>query len=147
MLKTGRLRRRHSNTSILTGLIVLALVVLMSTPHLWAQDTGKQDYMKYCAGCHGTDGKGNGPDLYVLPGIKPPDLTLLSKKNGGVFPTDQVEATIDGRKVIPSHKRFDMPFWGVNLQEKGKEFTPESEAKVKKRIADIAHYIETIQQH
>lgn len=147
MLKTGISRRRFLCPGIITSLIVSVLVILMSAPHLWAQDTGKQDYMKYCAGCHGSDGKGNGPDLYVLPGIKPPDLTLLSKENAGVFPTDKVEATIDGRKLIPSHKRFDMPFWGVNLQEKGKEFTPESEAKVKKRIADIARYIETIQQH
>jgi hypothetical protein len=53
---------------------------------------------------------------------------------------------VDGRKVIPSHKRFDMPFWGVNFQQEGKEFTPESEAKAKARIAALVDYIKSIQK-
>ncbi len=102
--------------------------------------------MKNCADCHGADGKGKGPYLYVEPGLKPPDLTLLRKHNGGVFPFQKVEDTIDGRKKIPGHKRFDMPFWGVKFQEEGKEFTPESEAKVKPRLDAIAGYIESLQE-
>jgi hypothetical protein len=82
----------------------------------------------------------------AIPGIKPPDLTLLSKRNGGQFPFQEVEDTIDGRKGIPSHKRFDMPFWGVNLQAPGQEFTPASEAKVKARIQSIVQYIKSIQR-
>ncbi len=39
-----------------------------------------------------------------------------------------------------------MPFWGVNFQEEGKEFTPASEAKAKARTDAIVDYIETIQQ-
>jgi mono/diheme cytochrome c family protein len=110
-----------------------------------AQNAGKAGYIKNCAGCHGADGKGHGADLYVV-NVKPRDLTLLAKKNGGVFPFQQVEDSIDGRRGIPSHKRFDMPFWGVTFQEQGKEFTPESEAKAKERIDDIVRFIQTIQQ-
>jgi mono/diheme cytochrome c family protein len=103
--------------------------------------SGKQDFMNHCAPCHGNDGKGNGPELKVLPDL--PNITL---KNGGVFPREKVADMVDGRKAIPSHKRFDMPFWGVNFQQEGKEFTPESEAKAKARIDALVNYVESIQR-
>ena len=106
--------------------------------------SGKEDFMNHCAPCHGDNGKGNGPELKVLPDIHPTDLTKISLKNGGVFPTQKVMDMVDGRKVIPSHKRFDMPFWGVNFQQEGKEFTPESEAKAKARIEALVDYIKSI---
>lgn len=113
-----------------------------------AQDiaAGKADFMKHCAPCHGANGKGHGPEVNVIPGIKPADLTRVSIRNGGVFPRDKIADTIDGRKLIPSHKRFDMPFWGVNFQQEGKEFTPGSEQKASLRIENIVDYIETIQR-
>lgn len=106
---------------------------------------GKVDYDHHCAQCHGTNAKGSGPEIDLIPGLKPPDLTRLAVMNGGRFPAQRVADTIDGRKAIPSHKRFDMPFWGVNFQESGKEFTPESEAKAKARIDAIVAYIGTLQ--
>jgi len=127
--------------------LAIAMLILADVPSVSsAALSGKDDYMKNCAGCHGADGKGNGPDLYVVPGVAPADLTLLAKRNGGVFPFQQTEDAIDGRKGIPSHKRFDMPFWGVTMQTPGKEFTPESDARVKARIDAIVRYIESIQQ-
>jgi mono/diheme cytochrome c family protein len=108
--------------------------------------SGKQDFDNHCAPCHGLNGKGHGPELNVLPDIHPSDLTKISLKNGGVFPRQEVEDMVDGRKTIPSHKRFDMPFWGVNFQEEGKEFTPESEAKAKARIDALVAYVESFQR-
>ena len=108
--------------------------------------SGKQDFDNHCAPCHGGDGKGNGPELKVLPDIHPSDLTRISLKNGGVFPRQKVVDMVDGRKVIPSHKRFDMPFWGVNFQQEGKEFTPDSEAKAKTRIDALVAYVESLQR-
>jgi mono/diheme cytochrome c family protein len=106
---------------------------------------GKADFVKHCAPCHGENAKGHGPEVNIIPGIKPADLTQIATRNGGVFPFQQVEDTIDGRKKIPSHERFDMPFWGVNFQQEGKEFTPESEVGSKARIQALVAYIETIQ--
>jgi len=108
--------------------------------------SGKADFMNHCAPCHGDNGKGNGPELKVLPDIHPSDLTKITLRNGGVFPTQKVADMVDGRKAIPSHKRFDMPFWGVNFQQEGKEFTPESEARAKARIDALVAYIQSIQQ-
>jgi hypothetical protein len=67
--------------------------------------SGKQDFMNHCAPCHGDNGKGNGPELKVLPDIHPSDLTNITLKNGGVFPTQKVADMIDGRKSVPSHSR------------------------------------------
>jgi mono/diheme cytochrome c family protein len=111
-----------------------------------AEQPGKQDFVKYCAGCHGADGKGNGPDIYTLGGPKPPDLTDLGKQNGGAFPFQGVADTIDGTKSLPSHNRFDMPFWGVDLLEPGQNLTPESRARIQARINNIVRYVQSIQQ-
>jgi len=102
--------------------------------------------MDFCAACHGSDGKGGREGAGLLTGRKPPDLTQLRKRNRGVFPFDKVESTIDGRSRVPSHERFDMPFWGVNFQTIGKEFTPQSEAEAKRRIDSITRYVESLQE-
>jgi mono/diheme cytochrome c family protein len=141
ILFAGRFARATLIASCLSGIVCAGAGIG------FAQDSGKTDFLNHCAGCHGADGKGKGPSLYVIGGIVPSDLTQLSKRNGGPFPFKQVEASIDGRGQIPSHKRFDMPFWGVRFQEPGNEFSPESEAKAKARIAAIVHYIETLQRH
>jgi len=155
-----RSRGARNFNSILTACVAAMLMTL--TASVFAQDesastpvpsptadqiaAGKADFMKHCAPCHSASGKGNGPEVNVIPGIKPADLTKITMKNGGVFPFQAVEDTIDGRKKIPSHERFDMPFWGVNFQQEGKEFSPESEAKSKARIDAIIYFIETIQE-
>jgi mono/diheme cytochrome c family protein len=114
-------------------------------PNAQAPATGKVDFMRNCASCHGTNGKGHGPDVQAL-GIKPSDLTAISLRNGGVFPFQKVEDDIDGRKTVPGHKRFDMPFWGTTMQVEGHEFTPTSEAQVKARIDAMVSYIQSIQR-
>jgi mono/diheme cytochrome c family protein len=141
-----RTRRNGGRRGVaIAAVTALAAALTFAAGPVRAQNAGKADYIKNCAGCHGADGKGQGRDLYVV-NVKPKDLTLLAKKNGGVFPFQQVEDSIDGRRGIPSHKRFDMPFWGVTFQEPGKEFTPESEAKAKQRIDGIVRFIQTVQQ-
>ena len=59
------------------------------------QTTGAQDYAAYCSACHGAAGKGDG-ELAAELAKKPADLTGLSAKNGGVFPTTRVMAQIWG---------------------------------------------------
>ncbi len=164
-----KLEFRFAQTLRLAGLSLLSVVSILTTlaagvaaqgedylatptPAPWqpasaeAIAQGRTDFNRYCAPCHSADGRGNGPEVKVIPGIKPKDLTTISTRNGGVFPYRDVEATIDGRKIIPSHKRFDMPFWGVSFQQQGREFSPESEAKVRQRIDAIVDYIATLQR-
>jgi hypothetical protein len=53
-----------------------------------------QDFEQNCAACHGAGAKGHGEALYAIPRIKPPDLTKLTKNNGGVLPAEQVYRAI-----------------------------------------------------
>lgn len=122
-----------------------AAVVLAAWPSPGFGQTGKQDFDRYCADCHGVKADGHGTSKLLSPEYPPPDLTRLAQKNGGKFPFDRVVDIIDGRQKIPSHARIEMPFWGVTMQEPGKEFTPESNARVKAQIDAIAKYLETLQ--
>jgi hypothetical protein len=74
-------------------------------------DPGKREYENKCAMCHGKLGKGDSQIIDLLKAA-PTDLSLLSKKNGGVFPFDRVYAVIDGREVVKGHGDRDMPIWG-----------------------------------
>ncbi len=91
----------------------IALVIVWVNSAAWAQefDAGKLEYQMGCAACHGTDGKGGGPVSSQLK-APPPDLTILAKKNNGVFPFNSVYEVIDGRKVVIAHDTRDMPIWG-----------------------------------
>jgi Cytochrome c len=101
---------------VLEGALVVYLVIGLNSQG-WAQqplDVGRLEYQASCAACHGADGKGNGPMAAALT-TKPPDLTMLSKKNNGVFPFGRIYETIDGRSEIRSHGTRDMPIWGFRF--------------------------------
>ncbi len=94
--------------------IVAAVVAAWPCRAQNAPDIGKAEYMSNCASCHGLDGKGNGPVASALK-TNPTDLTVLAKKNGGVFPVNALYEIIDGRRVLASHGTREMPVWGYRL--------------------------------
>jgi mono/diheme cytochrome c family protein len=122
---------------------LFGLVILTLSSSALCQETGKHDYDTLCASCHGVTGTGEGRDLTEA---NPPDITQLSRKNGGKFPFEQVYRTVDGREMKGSHARFAMPFWGDYLQKQGQQSTPASNAAVKERITAIVRYVETLQR-
>lgn len=75
-----------------------------------ASHDGAQLFQTYCASCHGLRAKGDGA---VAPSLKvpPPDLTLLAKRNNGVFPAERVRQIIEG-KGVAAHGERTMPVWG-----------------------------------
>jgi hypothetical protein len=74
---------------------MITFIALMSSSAL-AQDfdAGKFEYQSSCETCHGADGKGKGP-LSAQLKVPPADLTVLAKKNNGVFPVMHVYEVID----------------------------------------------------
>src|ERR1035438_5558228 len=69
-------------------------------------DAGELALQSSCATCHGIDGKGKGPLSEQLR-VAPADLTVLAKKNDGVFPVNAVYETIYGIKRIVAHGRSE----------------------------------------
>lgn len=67
-------------------------------------------YSTYCASCHGNAGKGDGPAAASLRS-NPEDLTLLAKRNNGVFPKAKVEYILTTSESMPSHDAATMPVW------------------------------------
>jgi mono/diheme cytochrome c family protein len=121
-------------------------------------DIGKAEFQSSCASCHGADGKGRGPVSEQLK-VPPSDLTMLSKNNNGVFPTNAVYEIIYGSKAILAHGSREMPIWGerfnpiINLPHAvdpfywrmaGPEKSPE--VVVRTRILAVIDYLNRIQQ-
>jgi len=102
--------------------------------------SGKEMYTTYCAVCHGTDGKGGGPAASALK-VPPTDLTLLSKNNGGKYPALKVTSTIRGEADLPAHGSKDMPVWGSLFWTMSRGH----EGEVQQRVANLSHYIESLQ--
>jgi mono/diheme cytochrome c family protein len=102
---------------------------------------GSYLFTTYCAVCHGTSARGDGP-LADSMRKRPANLTEIAKRNNGVFPTEMVHQIIDGRRPVRGHGGPDMPVWGdgfLRSQEAGDEKT------VKERIDAIVSYLESIQ--
>jgi mono/diheme cytochrome c family protein len=72
---------------------------------------GKGMFQAYCASCHGTAAKGDGPAVRAL-AKAPADLTRISARNGGKFPDVRVARFIEGLDEFPAHGSRDMPIWG-----------------------------------
>jgi mono/diheme cytochrome c family protein len=109
-------------------------------------DFGKREYDSNCANCHGADGKGGG--LYVeYLRRSPPDLSQLSKRNGGVFPMNRVYEVIEGAGV--GHGSRDMPIWGQDYRVQAAEYYMDApynaESYVRGRILALVEYISRLQ--
>lgn len=102
--------------------------------------SGKEMYTSYCAVCHGTDGKGGGPAASALK-VAPTDLTLLSKNNGGKYPSLKVAASIHGETALPAHGSKDMPVWGTLFWN----MSGGHEGEVQQRESNLNKYIESLQ--
>jgi mono/diheme cytochrome c family protein len=114
-------------------------------------DLGKREFESKCALCHGKSGRGDGGVTDLLKKA-PPDLTLLAKKNGGVFPFERISALIDGREVVKGHGDRDMPIWGTEYKEEtvraAEYFTDvpyDMEMYVRTRILALIDYLNRIQ--
>jgi mono/diheme cytochrome c family protein len=96
--------------------ITATLIASASAPTLGQSiDIGKIEYESNCAACHGIGAKGDGPVSKELK-RSPADLTVIAKKNNGVFPVNKIYNTIDGRELTPSHGSREMPIWGYRLK-------------------------------
>jgi cytochrome c len=135
-------------------IVLIGMTVTLggSVSVLWAADRGdppgREAYLRYCGACHGAQAKGDG---IVSPFMRPtpPDLTTIAQRNGGTFPTEQVERTVDGREMLHAHGTPTMPVWGTILSQKlGSRGIqrPGIERRVLGQILDVVEYLRTIQE-
>lgn len=116
-------------------------VASLQRPTTLPGDPGAQAFRTYCATCHGTSGRGNGPMAGSLRQV-PPDLTQFTTRNGGVFPLGRLTRIIDGRDVR-AHGDREMPVWGDAFRTGAGSLSP---GEVRARIEAIVRYLQGIQE-
>lgn len=129
----ARVRERIGN--------LVTYIESLQVPSTGLDDTGSRLFRTYCASCHGTAGRGDGPMALQLRRV-PPDLTQFTRRNGGVFPSELVYRIVDGREVM-SHGDREMPVWGDAFRMASGGPGP---GVVKARIDAIVRYLAGIQE-
>ncbi|WP_291987119.1 cytochrome c [Luteitalea sp.] len=133
-----------------TAVVVISALGMAATTHSQAptirQGTyqalvsveGKDNFLAYCAVCHGITGKGGGPAVPALK-VPVPDLTTMAKRYGK-YDAVSVENQILGRDKMPAaHGSVDMPMWGPIFKSRG------DETVALLRTRNLAAYIGTLQ--
>ncbi len=103
--------------------------------------SGQEMYTNYCAVCHGANGTGGGPAASALKST-PTNLTDLSAKNGGKYPSMHVSSVLRGDAETPAHGSKEMPVWGPLFRN----LSQGHDSEVQQRIANINTYLESIQK-
>lgn len=112
-----------------------------STDGTQSRFVGSDLYRNYCVTCHGKSGRGDGALAEMLK-KRPPDLTMFSRNNGGVFPSEMVRKIVDGRQPVAGHGGRDMPVWGDAFKS---AHGGGGETAVQERIEALVRYLETLQ--
>lgn len=99
--------------------------------------SGAKMFNDYCAVCHGAEGKGDGPAVAAL--NKPPsDLTTLSLRNQGKFPSRHVATILKLGVETHGYGKSDMPDWGPLFRRLDKA--------ADLRIYNLTNFIASLQQ-
>lgn len=136
-------------TRITQAIAVATLTALASTMAA-AQPSklGQREYGNSGAVCHGARAKGDGSYGAIIE-QRLPDLKLLCRNNGGVFPVERIYETIDGSRMSKSHATRDMPIWGeryrIQAAEHYIDVPDDDRAFVRARILALIEYLSTLQ--
>ena len=128
---------------LLSGLGLALIVASSASMAQTSFDFGKSEFQASCASCHGVTAKGDGAVSSSLTKA-PSDLTLMAKRNGGVFPYQFAWEVIDGRSAtaIRSHGSREMPVWGYIYRT---EDSQPSDLHARNRIGSLLDYLARIQ--
>jgi mono/diheme cytochrome c family protein len=134
------------NMTNMNGFGALLALFFLTTAAIAAEpveSTGEENFMRYCAACHGVSGRGDGPVSSAI-FKKVPDLTQIAARNSGEFPRQQITNAIDGRWEIDAHGSRTMPVWGYEfwITSGAGEF---SDLGVATMLSGLVDYLESLQ--
>ncbi len=106
-------------------------------------EQGRIHYMRYCASCHGEDGRGGGPVAEALKD-PPTDITRFRIEEDGTFRVDDLIEIIRGVKDVRAHGTREMPVWGnIWGDSELQSATPD---QIETRINELVEYMRSIQE-
>jgi hypothetical protein len=106
---------------------------------------GGLSYRLLCVGCHGADGRGNAAVSRALK-LRNTDLTIIARRNGGVFPDEEVAIAITGLGDT-GHARVRMTPWAEMFADEFDAFASRMvvDELVARRIDHLVAYLESLQ--
>ena len=120
---------------------VLAIAwVFLATGSEAADISAGSEFQRYCALCHGPDGRGVG---FITEGDrtrKAADLTQIARRNNGAFPFSQVASVIRHGGGYMEHTSRLMPAWGTFY---GESVDP---VFAKAMLFELTQYVESLQE-
>ncbi len=124
-------------------LVALAFVS-QANAQIFEPYAGEDTYFRFCAACHGAEGRGDGPVAQGIP-VTVPDLTTLRERLGTEYRQDVLRRLIDGRDIVVYHGTRYMPVWGFEFWlEEGAD--REAEARVERIISNLLDYVDKLQR-
>lgn len=106
--------------------------------------SGEELFERFCASCHGSGARGDGPVASAL-NVAVPDLTAITERYGD-FPDTVVRDVIDGRGIdMRAHGTRTMPVWGYEfwVDEGGDVVAQKS---VREAITKLVEYLRSVQR-
>jgi mono/diheme cytochrome c family protein len=106
--------------------------------------SGAEIFDRFCASCHGSEARGDGPVSRSL-NVAVPDLTTIEVRYGE-FPAAMIRDIIDGRGIDKrAHGTRTMPVWGYEFWvEEGADVT--AQRAVREAIAKLVEHIRSVQR-
>lgn len=135
--------RAALRTIVALGLAGIAAPAAGAEEETRSLELGKAAYQQYCASCHGSSGRGDGPVAESL-ATPPLDLTKIAARRDGEFPEGQIAEFIDGRRWVKAHGPREMPVWGEQFGE-GTPGSVHHETAALGRILLVVEYLRTLQ--
>jgi mono/diheme cytochrome c family protein len=118
--------------------VVCALLLGLAAcaPRREANPAGADLYLRYCAACHGPQGRGDGP---AAAGLTPPPADLTRSD----LSLNDLALRIDGRRTIAAHGSSAMPVWGEVFNE---ELVAEPKAREisRLRVQALAEHVRSL---
>ncbi len=130
--------RRPSRLPRIAGVaLVLALMAIGCRDRIAPEDP-QILYRRFCAACHGIDGRGDGPAASALD-PRPTDLTSLA------YNVDELVWRIDGTQTIRAHGDSRMPVWGEVFAH-GIEGDDPPERRARVHVRAVAAYVRALER-
>lgn len=130
-------------TPVVVPMVAVALLAACAPEP--AVSPGAAAYQDYCAICHGPRAKGDG-DIAQRLAVPPPDLTMIAKSNGGVFPLRAVADSVygySGKHEADLMPEFSPLLDGPDVSVTTAEGTIE---RMPQRLAEMVLYIQSLQR-
>lgn len=140
-MATKNKKIKRTTVVLFLGTLLFLILSCQNNKNMEGQPlaSGEELYVSYCMICHGETGNGSMSELLT---VQPPDLTKISARRNGAFPTEEIYNIIDGRQTLKGHGTRDMPIWGLTFKNSERL---KNEKQVKKNIDSIVEYLKTMQ--